>query len=235
MNYTIRMFRNTTAGQNKANVKVTFNNSFDVSGIHVKEGEKGAFVTMPSYKTKNGEYKSIANPTTSEFHKQLYSDILSAYRYLEKNPDKSSFIKDSEFATPTPSQNIISVYKTKNPDSATKAMANVNIDGQFSINNIQVREGQYGNYVSMPSFKKQDGSYVNVASALEEGEFNKTFNKDVLSVFDNMEKNNLDSFRKEFLGSQIAPQNNVADYASALAQDAEFEECADMDDDLPFD
>ena len=79
----IRIRRVGADGKLKAYVTVTFDDCFVVHNIKVIEGKNGAFIAMPSRKTKTGEYKDVAHPINSDFRSRLQTDILSAY---EKEP-----------------------------------------------------------------------------------------------------------------------------------------------------
>jgi stage V sporulation protein G len=79
----IRIRRVGADGKLKAYVTVTFDDCFVVHNIKVIEGKNGAFIAMPSRKTKTGEYKDVAHPINSDFRNKLQTDILSAY---EKEP-----------------------------------------------------------------------------------------------------------------------------------------------------
>jgi len=95
MNITdIRIRRVGADGKLKAYVTVTFDDCFVVHNIKVIEGKNGAFIAMPSRKTKTGEYKDVAHPINSDFRSKLQSDILSAY---EKEPEvNDNFHKDEK-------------------------------------------------------------------------------------------------------------------------------------------
>ena len=62
-----------------ANVNVTFCGVFVVTGIKVIDGKKGAFVSMPQYKSKDGEWKDSCFPITAEFREELSDAVLEAY------------------------------------------------------------------------------------------------------------------------------------------------------------
>ena len=62
-----------------ANVSVTFCGVFVVTGIKVIDGKKGAFVSMPQYKSKDGEWKDSCFPITAEFREELSDVVLDAY------------------------------------------------------------------------------------------------------------------------------------------------------------
>lgn len=58
----IRIRRVSSEGKLKAYVTVTFDNCFVIHNVKIIEGKAGAFIAMPSRKTKTGEYKDIAHP-----------------------------------------------------------------------------------------------------------------------------------------------------------------------------
>ena len=62
-----------------ANVSVTLGGVFVVSGLKVIDGKKGAFVSMPQYKSKDGEWKDSCFPITAEFREELSDAVLEAY------------------------------------------------------------------------------------------------------------------------------------------------------------
>ena len=62
-----------------ANVSVTFCDVFVVTGIKVLDGKKGAFVSMPQYKSKDGEWKDSCFPITADFREEICDAVLEAY------------------------------------------------------------------------------------------------------------------------------------------------------------
>lgn len=75
----IRIRRIDAEGKLKAYVTVTFDDCFVVHNVKVIEGKNGAFIAMPSRKTKTGEYKDVAHPIHSDFRGRLQDKILEAY------------------------------------------------------------------------------------------------------------------------------------------------------------
>lgn len=63
----------------KAVASVTFDDCFVVHDIKIIEGADGNFITMPSRKANDGEYKDIAHPLNTETRETLIRSILSAY------------------------------------------------------------------------------------------------------------------------------------------------------------
>ncbi len=84
----IRIRRVGADGKLKAYVTVTFDDCFVVHNVKVIEGKNGAFIAMPSRKTKAGDYKDVAHPINSEFRNVLQDKILEAY-------NKEPVIEDS--------------------------------------------------------------------------------------------------------------------------------------------
>ena len=62
-----------------ANASVTFGGVFVVTGLKVIDGKKGAFVSMPQYKYKDGVWEDSCFPITADFRKELSDAVLEAY------------------------------------------------------------------------------------------------------------------------------------------------------------
>lgn len=67
-------------GTLRANASVNIYGDFAVRGVKVMEGTNGLFVSMPSYKAGNGEYKDICFPCTKEAKAEFDNVVLSAYQ-----------------------------------------------------------------------------------------------------------------------------------------------------------
>lgn len=85
----IRVRRVSTEGKLRAYVTVTFDNVFVVHNVKVIEGKNGAFIAMPSRKTKSGEYKDVAHPINSEFRNMLQEKILEEFNNTPAESDES--------------------------------------------------------------------------------------------------------------------------------------------------
>ena len=51
-----------------------------IRGVKVMESSKGLFVSMPSYRAGNGEYKDICFPVTKEARQEFDNAVLDAYQ-----------------------------------------------------------------------------------------------------------------------------------------------------------
>ena len=80
----IRIRRVAADGKLKAYVTVTFDDCFVVHNVKVIEGKSGAFIAMPSRKTKTGEYKDVAHPINSDFRGILQEKILAEYEKVSQ-------------------------------------------------------------------------------------------------------------------------------------------------------
>ena len=70
----------------KAVASVTFDDCFVVHDIKVIEGNEGYFISMPSRKTNDGEYKDVAHPIKTELREELIKVILNAFEEEKNKP-----------------------------------------------------------------------------------------------------------------------------------------------------
>jgi stage V sporulation protein G len=75
----VRVRKITSEGKLRAYATITFDNQFVVHNLKVIDGKSGLFVAMPSRKTKNGEFKDVAHPISSDFRAVMQEAILKAY------------------------------------------------------------------------------------------------------------------------------------------------------------
>ena len=64
----------------RAFISIVFDRCFMVNDIKVIQGKDGLFVSMPSRKRKNGEFKDVAHPLNSETRKWVEERILGVYQ-----------------------------------------------------------------------------------------------------------------------------------------------------------
>lgn len=149
MNYKIKVYKTkSNEWSTKAYASVTFNNSFVVTGITVREGKNNnLFVAMPSYKSsktdENGRpiYKDYCNPTTKEFRDELYGNIIDAYMNDKKELEVKGASNKFEFGIALRS------FSGEN----IEALGRIYFDKCFVINNVKVIPSEKGSFVAMPS------------------------------------------------------------------------------------
>lgn len=77
-------------GNIRATASVNINGDFAIRNVKVMDGSKGLFISMPSYKNANGEYKDICFPITKESREQLNNAVFAAYEQaLSQNQGQS--------------------------------------------------------------------------------------------------------------------------------------------------
>lgn len=79
MKFDVRIYPVKTDGALKANASVNINGFFAVTNVRILEGSKGTFVSLPQYKGRNGEYKDICFPCTTEAKAAFDNAVLTAY------------------------------------------------------------------------------------------------------------------------------------------------------------
>ncbi len=63
----------------RAFVSIVFDHCFMVNDIKIIQGRDGLFISMPSRKKKNGEFKDIAHPLNNEARRSIEDRILAAF------------------------------------------------------------------------------------------------------------------------------------------------------------
>lgn len=114
---------------------MVINNEFSVRGVRVVEGEKGAFVAMPSKKI-GSDYTDVAFPVTKEAREAINNAVLKSYEQLMASPEKT--IKNN---LPTAEQSKSSVSVQLKPvenNAHIKAAGQVTIDGCIVVKDVKV-------------------------------------------------------------------------------------------------
>jgi stage V sporulation protein G len=83
----------------KAYVSIVLDDCFLVSDLKVIQGPNGVFVSMPSKRKKNGEFKDIAHPLNRETRERMEKRILSEYeRVRSEMPAPTAAVSEEETA-----------------------------------------------------------------------------------------------------------------------------------------
>lgn len=69
----------------KAVASITIDNCFVVHDVKVISGTEGLFISMPSRKTPEGEFKDIVHPINTETREKISAAVLEAYKKEEAN------------------------------------------------------------------------------------------------------------------------------------------------------
>jgi stage V sporulation protein G len=66
----------------KAFVSIVFDQCFMVNDIKIIQGRDGLFISMPSRKKKNGEFKDVAHPLNNETRRMIEEQVLGEYERI---------------------------------------------------------------------------------------------------------------------------------------------------------
>ena len=80
LQYDINIYPSKGDSKQKASVTVNIGGQFAIRGLKIMDGINGLFVSMPSYKAGNGEYKDLFFPCTKESRAAFDKAVLDAYR-----------------------------------------------------------------------------------------------------------------------------------------------------------
>src|SRR5262245_7237558 len=67
----------------KAYVSIVLDDCFLVSDLKVIQGPNGLFISMPSKRKKNGEFKDVAHPLNRETRETMERRILTEYQKVK--------------------------------------------------------------------------------------------------------------------------------------------------------
>jgi stage V sporulation protein G len=85
----------------KAFVSIVFDHCFMVNDIKIIQGREGLFISMPSRKKKNGEFKDVAHPLNNETRRMIEEKVLGEYERIlgergERMPQVASLAGEGE-------------------------------------------------------------------------------------------------------------------------------------------
>jgi stage V sporulation protein G len=91
----------------KAFVSIVFDHCFMVNDIKIIQGREGLFISMPSRKKKNGEFKDVAHPLNNETRRMIEEKVLGEYERIltergERMPQVASLAGEGEIRTSPP-------------------------------------------------------------------------------------------------------------------------------------
>ena len=208
-------------GSTMAFANIAVDGIIAIRGARVVLGEKGAFVSMPQSKDKEGSYHDIAFPLNGDLRKEITADVLGEYdRVASLPPDQRGYgtqdIGAAEVRKPEEIKIEVRVYPLDDPQGSTRAFASVSFDDLAAIRGIRVVEGEKGLFVTMPQSKDRGGDYHDVAFPLS-GDLRKEINKAILDEYKVIEKpadkSLADGLRKgaeKAAGHKAAPRESAA-------------------------
>src|SRR5262245_28951168 len=98
----------------KAYVSIVLDDCFLVSDLKVIQGPNGLFISMPSKRKKNGEFKDVAHPLNRETRERMERRILEEYDKVKAAGPPPAPPRPS----PAPAEVPVPVPETESDDSA---------------------------------------------------------------------------------------------------------------------
>lgn len=86
----------------KAYVSIVIDECFLVSDLKVIQGPNGLFISMPSKRKKNGEFKDIAHPLNRETRELMERRILAEYEKVRVAAPSAASAAPAERPAPEP-------------------------------------------------------------------------------------------------------------------------------------
>lgn len=80
----------------KAYVSIVLDECFLVSDLKVIQGPNGLFISMPSKRKKNGEFKDVAHPLNRETRERMERRILEEYEKVKLEAPPAAGLAASE-------------------------------------------------------------------------------------------------------------------------------------------
>lgn len=196
-------------GNVKAIANVVVNGELAVRGVKVVEGEKGAFVAMPS-KKMGRDYADVAFPITAEARTALNNAVLKSYEQLMSSPEKTL---KTEVPAAEQSRSSVNVQLRPVDNNNLKAAGQVTIDGCFVVKDVKVMTGSENKpFVSMPSYQTQTGDYAQYALPITK-DFHEKLSNAVLRSYQSLGKTEYKGVKYAELGDKdsiahLPKQNN---------------------------
>lgn len=97
----------------KAFVSVVLDDCFMINDIKIIKGRDGRFISMPSRRKKNGEFKDVAHPLNNETRKMMEERILAEYDTVLGGPEAGAEKKASEPRQEAPAKRSVSRQERK--------------------------------------------------------------------------------------------------------------------------
>src|SRR5215216_4190834 len=86
----------------KAFVSVVFDHCFMINDIKIIQGRDGLFISMPSRKKKNGEFKDVAHPLNNETRRMIEDKVLAEYDRVREERGEPPAERGERAARPQP-------------------------------------------------------------------------------------------------------------------------------------
>lgn len=173
--YEVRAVRLNNTGNNVIGIaSFVVDGKFAFNGIRVIESanaERGFFLAMPSYKTGDDKYIDYFHPISSDMAQGLADAVERAL-----GDDVTIRVGDE------PTKISLNMTLVDDANSKIKAKVTMRLGGDFICENIALREGSNGLFVSYPSYQAKDGKYKNYCNPITK-EYNQEIESTLLGEY----------------------------------------------------
>ena len=156
MKYSIKINKLSNEDWNtKAFVSLVFGDKLKVNDITISQAQNGAlFVAMPGYKTSktddqgNPVYKNFCYPISAEFRKELFDNIIQAFKDNKKEVS----------VHPEEDKMDIGITMQQSSNNSFKCIGRFYIGKDFVVDGVKIIDSDKGPFVAMPTKSKTDGT-----------------------------------------------------------------------------
>jgi stage V sporulation protein G len=180
----------------KAFASIVLNDDFAVKELKIIERSDGPFVAMPNCRGRDGLFHDLAHPIDQTTRDLVHKAVLDAYHQHTLNGARSW----SAFKPPSPAPQCqpagivvthIAVRPHTNSDPRLRGFATIILNDAFIVKDIKIIHGSTGWFAAMPSRKRRDGRFYDVAHPLRR------------SVRQRIEEQILSAYKAETAGGHI--------------------------------
>jgi stage V sporulation protein G len=119
----------------KAFVSVVLDDCFMINDIKIIKGRDGRFISMPSRRKKNGEFKDVAHPLNNETRKMMEERILAEYDTVLGGPEAGEGKRPSKPREEAPVERSVS-RQDRQPESAAEPKEEEEENGDRSLDEV---------------------------------------------------------------------------------------------------
>ena len=116
----------------KAFVSIVFDHCFMVNDIKIIQGRDGLFISMPSRKKKNGEFKDVAHPLNNETRRMIEEKVLAEYDHVrEERGEPPAERGERALRVPVPGDEAAAAPLAASPEKSLEEIEEMHLRDSF--------------------------------------------------------------------------------------------------------
>jgi stage V sporulation protein G len=157
----------------KAFATIVLNNDFAVKELKIIERSDGMFVAMPNCRGRDGLFHDLAHPLDQETRDIVHSAVGEAYHAEVTGASATADnrvapIQEDSSRAPGIEVTHVAIRPHTNSDPKLQGFATIILNGAFVVKDIRIIHGRPGWFIAMPSRKRRDGQFHDVAHPLRQ-------------------------------------------------------------------